>query len=628
MEEASSKRTAYALPWLRRLAPPLLSTGIALGVRFAIAPWAGDGLPYLTFFPAVAFAGYFGGLRAGILTALLGGLLADYYFMAPRLSLRLEGTNEWIGLAGYLVGSSAICALIHSRTSAMRKERDSFATRAKFASIIASAMDAIITVDATHRVLAFNRAAEQTFGCPAAEALGQPLDRFIPQRFREAHRRHVAAFGETGVTSRNMYRPGTLWGLRGNGEEFPIEATISQVEADGQRLFTVILRDITERLRTEEALRASQERLELAQEAAAMGTWEWNVGTGKVIWSDQTCVLHGIPPGTFDGRFESWLGTVYPEDRELASGAAAAALAAKSPYSIEYRSLLPDGTVTWTSARGQVVCDAEDRPARMVGVCMDVTERKHAEELRRQSERLAAAGQMAATVAHEINNPLAAVVNLWYLLGKEPLTAAAKEYMALAGKELERVVHIAQQTLAFYRDSQPAPVELRALLNDVVAPLQSSGPSATRIVVEPGTPCEVSGYGRELQQLLSNLVRNALEAESRNVRIRLAAGHDWKEGRRQGVHLIVADDGKGIPRDKLRSIFEPFYTTKGSKGTGLGLWVSRGIIARHEGRIKVRSNTQPGRSGTIFSAFLPSTLSKKRAGAGARPEAARSIGLG
>src|SRR5262249_45368079 len=128
-------------------------------------------------------------------------------------------------------------------------------TSARLTGIVDSAMDAIITADEKQRIVLFNRAAEQIFRCAAADAVGQPLDRFIPERFRYAHRQHVQDFGQTGVTNRSMYRPGTLWALRSDGQEFPIEATISQVETAGQKLFTVILRDITERKETEEALR-------------------------------------------------------------------------------------------------------------------------------------------------------------------------------------------------------------------------------------------------------------------------------------------------------------------------------------------------------------------------------------
>src|SRR5690349_5359925 len=122
-------------------------------------------------------------------------------------------------------------------------------SQARLAGIVDSAMDAIITVDRNQRILLFNAAAERMFRCSADEALGQPLDRFIPERFRAAHLSHIRSFGQTGITARAMAGMQTVYGLRADGEEFPVEASISQVEAGGQKLYTVILRDVSERER-------------------------------------------------------------------------------------------------------------------------------------------------------------------------------------------------------------------------------------------------------------------------------------------------------------------------------------------------------------------------------------------
>lgn len=135
-----------------------------------------------------------------------------------------------------------------------RRTAELRASEARFAAIVASAMDAIITIDADQRIVLFNGAAEQMFRCSAVEALGSPIDRFIPERFRAAHAGHVRRFGETGATNRRMGALGTIWGLRADGEEFPIEATISKVDAHGQRLYSVILRDVTERVRQQREL--------------------------------------------------------------------------------------------------------------------------------------------------------------------------------------------------------------------------------------------------------------------------------------------------------------------------------------------------------------------------------------
>ena len=136
------------------------------------------------------------------------------------------------------------------------------------AGIIGSAMDAIIAIDDSQRIILFNAAAEKIFACPANEAVGVSVERFIPERFRAGHSTRVHRFAESGITNRTLHGLGTIWGLRATGEEFPIEASISKVESGGKRFFTVVIRDITERQHAEEALRGSEERLRLAQRAA------------------------------------------------------------------------------------------------------------------------------------------------------------------------------------------------------------------------------------------------------------------------------------------------------------------------------------------------------------------------
>jgi PAS domain S-box-containing protein len=137
--------------------------------------------------------------------------------------------------------------------------------------IISSAMDAIITVDSDQKIIVFNRAAEQIFRCPAKDAVGQAIDKFVPQRFRAAHREHIRSFGQTGVSSRSMYSPGTLMGVRADGEEFPVEATISQVKTASETLYSVILRDVSVRKRTEDELRQAQKMEAVGHLAGGIG---------------------------------------------------------------------------------------------------------------------------------------------------------------------------------------------------------------------------------------------------------------------------------------------------------------------------------------------------------------------
>ena len=238
-------------------------------------------------------------------------------------------------------------------------------------------------------------------------------------------------------------------------------------------------------------------------------------------------------------------------------------------------------------------------------IARDISAQKLSEEAVRRSEKLAAAGRLAASVAHEINNPLEAVLNLLYLARND--SGRAEQYLSMAEQEVTRVASLAQQTLGFVRDSNTPSAVHPATIADEILELYSRKLEGKKIrVARRYADCEIVAYPGELRQLLSNLVVNAVDAmhQGGELQVRVEAGHDWHTGD-EGVRIIVADNGSGIPAESLPRIFEPFYSTKKDSGTGLGLWVSQGIVEKHKGSIHVRSRVNGGRSGTVFSVFLP-----------------------
>jgi signal transduction histidine kinase len=228
-------------------------------------------------------------------------------------------------------------------------------------------------------------------------------------------------------------------------------------------------------------------------------------------------------------------------------------------------------------------------------------------EALRRSEKLAAAGRMAATIAHEINNPLEAIVNLWYLLRQEQLSPQGRVYAEAMGKELTRVSHIAKQTLEFYRCGATASqVNVGRLVEEAAESFLCRAKSqGATIEVRQRGPASIYGFAGELRQLLSNLIVNALEAGPSKIRICCSRARDWRKTSRRGIRIVIADDGAGISPVAAPHVFEPFFTTKEEKGTGLGLWVSKGIVLKHEGTISMRTSTRAGRGGTAFLIFLP-----------------------
>ncbi|HEU4636803.1 MAG TPA: PAS domain S-box protein [Edaphobacter sp.] len=267
-----------------------------------------------------------------------------------------------------------------------------------------------------------------------------------------------------------------------------------------------------------------------------------------------------------------------------------------------------DGTDVLISMTVSPICDGSGKIIGASKVSRDITSTRRAEEALRNTDKLALAGRMAASIAHEINNPLESVTNLLYLTEHEVISEEARSYLTLAQHELARVSHIASQTLGFFRNAQgSSQVPLQEILDSALS-LHLGRLSTSNVVVlkeYASIPSQLVHQG-ELRQVIVNLIGNALDAMSDGgrLRLRVRAAYDPVTDTR-GARIVIADTGAGMSQSTRRQIFEPFFTTKGASGTGLGLWVSSQIIARHKGRISLRSSQSPNHCGTVFSIFLP-----------------------
>ncbi len=345
------------------------------------------------------------------------------------------------------------------------------------------------------------------------------------------------------------------------------------------------------------------QRLRLAHSAARMGAWSWDLLNDRMAWSDEFKELHGISHNSASTAGEG-PGLIYPEDRAQVLQDIAKALASNAEHvALEHRAVAGDGRVFWVHSRGRIERDGDGRATGIVGICMDVTDRRRGEEALRKTEKLAAAGRLAATVAHEINNPLESIVNLVYLCrNTHGLPKEAAAFLHTADEELMRIAQIVRQTLGFYRESvDPRNSDVGKIVADtleVYRPRILARSLGYDLVRDP----DISAYviPGELRQVIANLVSNAVDACE-------PGGHIQVSVKRNGetATIAITDTGSGIDDAHLPHLFEPFFTTKTDVGTGLGLWVTKGIVEKQDGTIGVVTSTDAATHGTTFTVTLP-----------------------
>ncbi len=361
---------------------------------------------------------------------------------------------------------------------------------------------------------------------------------------------------------------------------------------------------------TQEALRASEERLDLAQRAGRIGTFEWNIRTGAVSWSATKEELYGLPAGGFGGRYEDWTQAVHPDDRDRAEADRSRAVSGRTMLDTEFRIVRPDGETRWIASKGKVFYAADGEPLRMLGVSLDVTERKQAEEELRDADRKK--DEFLATLAHELRNPLAPIRNAVQILNaKGSIHPDLRRARAVLDRQVQLMARLLEDLLDVSRISRNRlelrmeRVELAAVLDGA---LETSRPvieaaSHELTLTLPPEPIHLEADPVRLAQVFANLLNNAAKYTDEGGRIRLTA-------ERQGSHAIVSvrDSGIGIAAEVLPNIFEIFSQAKlasvrSQDGLGIGLSLVKGLVGLHGGSVEARSDG-PGR-GSEFVVRLP-----------------------
>ena len=546
-----------------------------------------------------------------VVTALRGGS-HDYVLKAHlgRLLPAIErGRQEVLGH----VMKRAI------KAARQEAEESTRIAESRLQGVINSAMDAIVSLDAQERIVVFNAAAERMFGCTAAEALGASLDRFIPLQQRELHRQHIRDFGGSNATTQEMGSLGRLSAVRWNGEQFPIEASISQVLVGEEKLFTVILRDVSQRLRTEEALRQSEEELQAIYHHVAVGIEHASLEGRLLMVNPAFRNLLGYSGRELLGKTVEEI--TYPGDRGPESLLLESLLKRERDfYVMEKRYLHKDGSPRWVIVTSSLVRDADGEPSSRATIVQDIAERKRAEALEerlQQAQKLESLGQLAGSAAHDFNNLLSVILGNAELLFDElpqgdPRRARAEQIQTCVRSGVE----LTGQLRAFSRQQPMIPqvVDLKKLVAEMKPILLQLLPPGIDVAIHcPEETCPVKVAPERMQQVVLNLATNARDAmrdggrlgiEIRSVNL----DEEWVQshlpmaaGRYQ--MLAVSDTGPGMDPEILVHLFEPFFTTKeNGKGRGLGLATVYGVVKQCGGDIWVDS--KPG-VGSSFQVYLP-----------------------
>jgi len=531
-----------------------------------------------------------------------------------------------------------------------------------------NAADGIVTINDLGIINSFNPAAEKMFGYSAKEIIGKNVKYLIPSEQSKQHDHYLERYKETGKGHIIGIGPREVISLRSDGSTFPMDLAISEMhQADGQVLYIGILRDITQRRINEAELRASEQRFELISRGTHDGIWDWDLVTGEIYFSPRWKRMLNYDEDEIENNFLALQNLIHPDDLGDALEEWMHCMDGEADsFNVEYRLKNRNESYTWIQCRGTALRDDDGNPIRIAGSHTDISKRKQAyvmmEHMHResqekadalekshrelqasheqllQSEKLASIGQLAAGVAHEINNPvgyvysnlgtlqnyinnlclileryerleslvdeeqeaLKSVQSLKQELDVEYIKSDVQDLVSESMEGISRVKGIVQDLKDFSHvdEAEWQWTDLRQGLNSTLNIVNNEIKYKAEVVKEYGEMPDVECLVSQINQVFMNLLVNAAHAIEKEGVITIRTGHEGDM-----VWIVVSDTGSGITHENLKKIFDPFFTTKPvGTGTGLGLSLSYGIIKKHGGDIKVTSKIGKG---TTFTVYLP-----------------------
>ena len=520
-----------------------------------------------------------------------------------------------IGIAGSLFTAILLFwygkTLFGRITAAFRRQlNETELRRDYFETTLQSIGDAVIVCDASGKVSLMNQAACDATGWSNDQAQGQPLEtvfRIVNETTRDTV--------ESPVTK--VLRVGSVVGLanhtlliRRDGTELPIDDSGAPIRDRENEIVGVVLvfRDITERKQHEASLRQSNEsrfRLAAIIDSADDAIVSKDLHGTITSWNAAASRMFGYSAAEMLGQP---MRLLMPEELQHEEDEILRKIrAGEVTDHYETRRKKRNGDAFDVSVTVSPIRDEFGEIVGASNISRDISNRKQVELLLIRSEKFAATGRMAATIAHEINNPLEALVNLIFLARKNSEgNTDAHNYLLTAESELDRVSHIARQTLGFYRDTgSPTELLLHILIENVLS-VYSSKLSSVGVITEKhfNDRRKILVRKGELLQIFSNIITNAADAMRAGGTLTVSTDEVARYGR-EGIETVIRDSGMGIRPEHLGHIFEPFFTTKRDVGTGIGLWVTKQMVEGRGGRVSVTSSIEGGNRGTVVTVFIP-----------------------
>jgi two-component system, sensor histidine kinase and response regulator len=505
---------------------------------------------------------------------------------------------------GQITGYLGIAVDITERKAAERELAVSLETTR---AILDTAINPVITVDATGIVRSFNPAGSAVFGYHAEEMIGQDVKRLIPERYGASYDDYIAHFAQDRSGAFDNGRE--LAGLRKDGSSFPAQVSIGSMVVENERSFVCVITDLTEQQNQRNALAAARDQLLLAAETAELGIWSLNLKDLSSRWNERMFEIYGLPesPRNRAVGYDLWRSRIHPDDVDATVASLAAALEGREAYVPSFRIVHTNGQLRYIQARARVERDANGKPVWMTGINRDVTAQHELESRLREAKEQADAASAAkssflANMSHEIRTPMNAVLGMLQLMQLTELSERQLDYASKAQTAAKSLLGLLNDILDYSKieagklQLDPHPFDLESLMQDLGVVLSGNqGQKDVEVMfdLDPALPTRLIGDSMRLQQVLINLAGNALKFTLSG---QVVVSIQMLERRESSARLwiSVTDSGIGIGRDQLQRIFEGFNqaeasTTRRFGGTGLGLVICKRLVASMGGDLRVES---------------------------------------